>query len=79
MRYIRKSLTSVLSAVIAMMAIAAVAIRQFYLFISLRSANDGVGMQGGLHHLWLGVGAALIACIVGLLLFSVFLRHDRKG
>ena len=79
MRYIRKSLTNVLSAVIAMIAIAAVAIRQFYLFITLRSAHDGVGMQGGVHHLWLGIGAILIACIVGLLLFSVFLRNDRKN
>jgi hypothetical protein len=78
MIYIRKSLTNALSAVIVVMTIAAVAIWQFYLFISFKDAHGGAGMLGGTRHLWLGLGAALIAFIAGLFLFSVFLRYDRK-
>ena len=78
MTYIKKSLTNVLSAVIVMMAVVAVAIWQFYLFISFKGAHGGAGMLGGTQHLWLGLGAALIAFIAGLFLFSVFLRYDRK-
>jgi hypothetical protein len=77
MRYIRKSLTNVLSMVIVVMAIAAAGVWQFYLFIIFKNAHGGAGMQGGTLHLWLGIGALLIAGIAGLFLFSVFLRHDR--
>ena len=78
MKYIKKSLTNVLSAAIVVMALVAVAIWQFYLFISFKNAHGGAGMLGGTQQLWLGIGAVLIACIAGLFLFSVFLRYDRK-
>ncbi|HEX8175909.1 MAG TPA: hypothetical protein VF543_12395 [Pyrinomonadaceae bacterium] len=34
-------------------------------------------LQGGAMHLWLAIGAALMACLAGFLVFSVFLRYDK--
>ena len=76
--HIRKSLTNVLLAVIGVMAIAAIAIWQFYLFATFRNSHGVVDVQGGTLHLGLAVGAAVIACLAGFLVFSVFLRHDKN-
>lgn len=75
--HIRKSLTNVLSAVVGVMAIAAVAVWQFYLFVTFKTSHGVVDVQGGTVHLWLAIGAALIACLAGFLVFSVFLRYDK--
>jgi hypothetical protein len=76
---IRKSLTNVLSAVAGVIAIAVVAIWQFYLFVTFRTTHGVLYMQGGKVHLLLGIGAALLACLAGFLVFSVFLRYDKKN
>jgi hypothetical protein len=76
MSYIKKSLTSVTAAMIAVMSFTVLAIWQFYMFISFRNEQGTMSMQGGTHHLWLAIGAALIACTAGFFVFSVFLRHD---
>lgn len=75
---IRKSLGNVLLAVGGVVAIAAVAIWQFYLFATFRNSNGVVDVHGGTLHLGLAIGAAVIACIAGFLVFSVFLRHDKN-
>lgn len=77
MSYIRKSLTNVLAAVIAVMALAAIALWQFYLFVSFNISKGLVDLHGGTHHLWWAISAALIACIAGFFVFSVFLRYDK--
>ena len=77
MSHIKKSLTSVTAAILAVMSFTTIAIWQFYMFISFRNAEGTMSMQGGTHHLWLAIGAALIACMAGFFVFSVFLRHDR--
>jgi hypothetical protein len=74
---IRKSLSNVLSAVIGVTAIAAVALWQFYLFATFKTSHGVVDVQGGTIHLWWAIGAAMIACLAGVLVFSVFLRHDK--
>jgi hypothetical protein len=76
---IRKSLTNVLAAVIGVVAIAAIAIWQFYLFVTFKDSLGLVDVQGGTHHLWWAVGAALIACLAGFLMFSVFVRYDEAN
>jgi hypothetical protein len=76
MSYIRKSLTNVLAAVIGVMLIAAIAIWQFYLFATFRNAQGIMDAQGGTYHLWWAIAAAMIACLSGLFVFSVFLRYD---
>jgi uncharacterized membrane protein len=73
---IRKSLTNVLAAVTVVLTIAAIAIWQFYQFIIFKGSNGLVDMQGGRYHLWWAVGAALVACVAGFFVFSMFLRHD---
>lgn len=77
--YIRKSLTNVLAAVIGVIAIAAVAVWQFYQFITFKTSHGVLEVQGGTIHLWLAIGAALIACLAGFLVFSVFLRYDKNN
>ena len=74
---IRKSLTNVLSAVIGVMLIAAIAFWQFYRFVTFKNSDGLVDVQGGTIHLWLALGAALLACLAGFLVFSVFLRYDK--
>jgi hypothetical protein len=76
---IRKSLTNVLAAVAGVIAIAAVAVWQFYLFVTFRTLHGAMDVQGGAIHLWLAIGAALIACLAGFFVFSVFLRYDKNN
>lgn len=76
--HIRKSLTNVLSAVLGVMAVAAVAVWQFYLFVTFKNSHGLVDVQGGTIHLWLAIGAVMIACLAGFFLFSVFVRYDKN-
>jgi hypothetical protein len=61
---------SVVGFVIIMIA----ASRRLYLLMS----QDAQGLsQGGAHNLWLAIGAAVIACVAGGLMFYFFLSRDR--
>ncbi|MGB9179948.1 MAG: hypothetical protein WCB68_11945 [Pyrinomonadaceae bacterium] len=62
---------TILAMGIGVAAIAAIAVWQFYMFVTFKD------LQGGTHHLWWAIGAALIACIAAFLVFSGFLQHDR--
>lgn len=77
--HIRKNLTNVLLAVIGVIAIAAVAVWQFYLFVTFKTSHGVLDVQGGATHLWLALGAAFLACLAGFLVFSVFLRYDKDN
>ena len=79
MSYIRKSLTNVLAAVFGVMATAAIAVWQFYLFATFKDAQGVFGMQGGASHLWAAIGLGLVACVGGFAVFSVFLQYDRNN
>jgi len=74
--HIRKSSTSVLTAVIGVIALVMIAFWQFYLFVVFKGSSSIANAPGGTRHLWLAIGITLIACI-GFFVFSVFLRHDR--
>jgi hypothetical protein len=73
---IKKNRTNIIAAVIGVMSIAALAIWQFYLFVTFRNANGLIDAQGGTQHLWWAIGTALVACLVAFMAFSVLLRHD---
>jgi Kef-type K+ transport system membrane component KefB len=75
---IKKGRTNTIAAVIAVLSIAAIAVWQFYLFVTFKSANGLVDVQGGTHHLWWAIGIGFIACLVGFLAFSVLLRYDKN-
>lgn len=78
MSNIRKSGTNILAMVIGVIALAVMAVWQFYLFAKFKD-SQGIGdPQGGTHHFWWGLGAALLACLIGFFLFSVFLRYDKN-
>jgi hypothetical protein len=73
---IRKSLTNVLSASGSVIVLLIMALWQFYLFIASGEANGTVDPQGARLHLWLAIGIALIACLAGLFVYSVFFRSN---
>ena len=66
-------------AVIGLAALGAFAVFQFYSFTVFKDADGVVDVQGGLVHLWLSIGAALVLCIAGFFLFSRFLRYDNRN
>jgi hypothetical protein len=72
----QKNRKNLLSALIGVMSLAAVAVWQFYVFVTFKDETGLVDVQGGRLHLWVAVGLGLIACIVAFLILSVFLRHD---
>jgi uncharacterized membrane protein len=74
--HIRKSSTSVLTALIGVIALVMLAVWQFYLFVVFKESSGIANAPGGMLHLWLAIGITLIACI-SFFVFSIFLRHDR--
>ena len=42
---------------------AAIATWQFYLFVAFRDSRGVLETQGGALHLWLAIGAAVMACL----------------
>ena len=77
MSYVRKSLSNVLGSIASVIVVAAIAVWQFYQFVTFRDANGILDGQGGTGHLWWAIAMALFACIASFFVFSVFLRHDR--
>lgn len=73
-----KSPRSRLLGSIALGATTLVAIWQFYEFAMFRNAHGAFDLQGGVVHLWLSIGVALIACVMAFFFFSVFMRYDRN-
>ena len=78
MSIVRKSKAGGLAAAAAMTLLAGLAAWQFYLFASFRGASGAFDTQGGTYHLWLAVGAALAACAIGFVAFSVLVGYDEK-
>jgi len=75
---IRKRSTNVVVGVIALITLIALAIWQFVLFARFKNSQGLLEVDGGGHHFWWGLSAALIACVVGFFVFSVFLRYDKS-
>ena len=74
--HIRKSSTSVLTALIGVIALVMLAVWHFYLFVVFKESSGIANAPGGMLHLWLAIGITLIACI-SFFVFSIFLLHDR--
>lgn len=79
MRYVRKRQTKFVAAVICMIVMMIAASRQLYLFVVFNDAQSLLGTQGGRHHLWFAVSAALLACLAGGLMFFFFLSDGDKN
>ena len=70
MSYARKNLKNVTGSIVGVIVVAAIAVRQFYLFVTFRS------LQGGTTHLWWAIAMAVLACTAAFLVFSIFVRYD---
>jgi uncharacterized membrane protein len=77
MSNIKKSRTNILAMVVGVIALAVASIWQFYSFATFKDSQGVVDIQGGGHHFWWGLGAALLACVIGFFVFSIFLRYDK--
>lgn len=60
------------------MVLVIIAVWQFYVFVSFKKSDGTFETQGGHLHLWIAVLTALLACVAGFFIFSVFLRRDRE-
>lgn len=70
MSYARKNMKNVAGSIAGVVVVAAIAIWQFYLFVTFKN------IQGGTSHLWWALTMAVLACGAAFLVFSVFVRHD---
>ena len=65
--------------VVGLMALAAVAAWQFYVFATFKDASGAVDVQGGTLHLWLAISITVLVCVGGFFLFSKLLRYDKRN
>jgi hypothetical protein len=64
--------------VTAVAALAAIALWQFYVFVTFKDAAGVVDVQGGSIHMWSAIIFGLAACIGAFLGASFFVRYDRS-
>jgi Kef-type K+ transport system membrane component KefB len=76
MSYARKNKKNVFGSVVGVMVLAAIAIWQFYLFVTFEATGGNSQGQNGTHHLWWALALTVLASGAAFLVFSVFLRHD---
>ena len=76
MGYSKQSSTRVYGSIAGIIAITAIAVWQFYRFVTFTNAQGSLDQQGGRVHLLLAIAMAVLACIIAFFLFSVFMRHD---
>lgn len=70
MSYASKNMKNVTGSIVGVIAVAAIAVWQFYLFVTFKSVEGGSG------HLWFAIAMAVLACGAAFLVFSVFVRPD---
>jgi len=70
MSYASKNSKNVAGSIAAVIVVAALAVWQFYQFVTFSGGHSGTS------HLWWAIGLAVLACTASFLVFSVFLRHD---
>jgi hypothetical protein len=74
----QKTRKNLLPALMGVISLAAIAVWQFYVFVTFKDETGLVDVQGGRLHLWVAIGLGLIACIATFLILSVLVRHDRS-
>jgi apolipoprotein N-acyltransferase len=70
MSYAKKNRKNITASIGGVVALAALAVWQFYSFASFN------GAQGGTAHLWWAIAIALLACVLAFVVFLVFVHHD---
>jgi hypothetical protein len=70
MSYAKKNIKNVTGSIVGVIVVAAIAIWQFYLFVTFKNVDGGSG------HLWWAIAMGVLACGAAFLVLSVFVRHD---
>ncbi len=66
-------------AVVVGIAAGVFAIYEYYLFATFRNAQTGVAdLQGGTSHLWLAIGATVLALVCGLIYFVGHVNKEEE-
>lgn len=78
MSYARRNVKNLYMSIAGVIVLAAIGIWQFYQFVNFKDARGITDLQGGSVHLWWAITMAVFACLAGVLVFSVFLRHDTE-
>ena len=78
MSYAKKNVKNLSMSIAGVTVLAAIAIWQFYQFVNFTDVRGVANIQDGSVHLWWSIAMAVFACIAGVLVFSVFLRHDTE-
>lgn len=71
-------MTKFVAAVVGLLVMMIVVSRELFLFAVPRDSEALLASQGGRNHLWLAIVAAVIACMLGALMFHLFGRRDRN-
>jgi hypothetical protein len=74
----RKNSTKMIGAILGIMALAVLAVWQFYLFVTFKDQNGAIATQGGTSHLWWAIGMALLSCVASFVVFSAGAQHHRE-
>jgi len=77
MSYVRKNSSKVFGSIAGIMGVTAIAVWQFYRFVTFTNEQGVVDLQGGSGHLWWAIAMAVVACIAAFFVFTEFMRHDR--
>jgi hypothetical protein len=73
---IMSDMSKFVAALVGLLFMAFVVSWQVFLFV-LKRDPAGVNTEGGIPHLWLALGAGIIACIAGSLMFRFHGRHEK--
>ena len=76
MSYARKNIRQVTGSIVGVLAVAAIATWQFYLFVTFKVTSGMQAGTAGTGHLWWAIAMSVLACGATFLVFSVFVRHD---
>ena len=76
MSYAKKNSRKVFGSIAVIMGVTAIAVWQFYRFVTFTNEQGVVDLQGGRGHLWWAIAMAVVACVAAFVVFSVFMRHD---
>ncbi len=71
MSYVKKNMKNLWGSILGVIFVAAIAVWQFYEFAIFKNGS-------GASHLWWAIAMAILACAVGFLVLSVFLRYDTE-
>lgn len=76
MSYATKNKAGITGSIVGVFVLAFISLWQFYQFVTFEGGNGVDSVGSGSTHLWWAIALAVLACIAGVLVFSVFLRHD---